>query len=124
MTRLLLAAALVFTLGDVVLADDDGPAPRNKLTGPPRGHPQVWGKPSDELRRQASQLRMRAMDNRDAADDLRSRGRGDRADELEEQADDLEDRAEVIDRHADTMDAQGENANRGMVLPAPNPSLP
>jgi len=126
MTRLLLAVTLVLALGDVALGDDDepGPGPRNKLTGPPRGHPQVWGKPSDELRRQASRLRMRAMDNRDAADDLRARGRGSRADELDDQADDFEDRAHAIDQRADMMDERGEDANRGMVLPAPNPALP
>lgn len=128
MTRLLVAAAVVLTLGTPILAaDDDAPSGvrnRNRVTGPPRGHPPVSGKPSDELRRQASQLRLRAMDARDTADDLRTRGRSDRADDLEERADDLEDRARTIDQRADMMDEQGENADRGMVLPSPNPALP
>jgi len=126
MTRLLVVAALVLTLGGLVVAEDDGPFPRNRnrVTGPPHGHPPVWGKPSDELRRQASQLRLRAMDSRDAADELRARGRGDRADELEERADDLEDRSRSLDQRADMMDEQGEGADRGMVLPSPSPALP
>jgi TolA-binding protein len=106
-----------------VAADDDGP--RSKLTGPPRGHPLVTGRPSDLLRETAQQLRDRALDARDAADAIREQGKHEeRAEDLDDRADDLEDRAHVLEERAAEQDAQGENATHGMVMPAPSPGLP
>jgi hypothetical protein len=103
---------------------DDEPEGRNRLTGPPQAGKPALGRPADVLRHQASDLRMRAFDARDAADALHEKGRDDKADEMDDRADDLEDRAHQLEQRADDMDSHGENATRGMVLPAPNPAAP
>lgn len=106
-----------------VFAEDQVGA-RNRVTGPPHAQKPSFGRPADVLRHQAGDLRMRAFDARDAADALHEKGRDDKADEMDDRADDLEDRAHQLEQRADEMDTQGENANRGMVLPAPNPAEP
>ena len=121
--RTLLLIALLTALALPALAEDELSS-RNRLTHTPHGHPPVWGRPADVLRHQASDLRLRAFDARDAADSLHEKGRDDKADEMDDRADDLEDRAHALEQRADEMDAQGENATRGMVLPAPSPAEP